>query len=92
MVTWQDMVAMYWEKPYMEGERYRSPGEKLQFETEFHRMIEVLTHTPLRAKPLPCISALAAQAYLNIQWPVLDVGSSTLSYISQLDSWVPMTA
>ncbi|BDA45139.1 probable beta-glucuronidase [Coccomyxa sp. Obi] len=40
MLVWQDMVAMFWEKPYMEGERYRTPLEKAQFEAELRRMVE----------------------------------------------------
>lgn len=46
MLVWQDMVSMYWEKPYLEGEGYRSPGEKAQFELEMRRMVEVCsTHS-----------------------------------------------
>lgn len=41
MLVWQDAVSMYWEKPYWEGERYRTPLEKTQFEAELHRMVEV---------------------------------------------------
>ena len=41
MLVWQDMVSMYWEKPYLEGEGYRSPGEKAQFELEMRRMVQV---------------------------------------------------
>ena len=41
MVVWQDAVSMFWEKPYWEGERYRTPLEKAQFEAELRRMVEV---------------------------------------------------
>ncbi|CAL8469103.1 g8644 [Coccomyxa elongata] len=40
MVVWQDTVSMFWEKPSWEGERYRTPLEKAQFEEELHRMVE----------------------------------------------------
>ncbi len=44
LMVWQDAVSMFWEKPYTEGEQYRTAGEKAQFELEMRRMVEV--HIP----------------------------------------------
>lgn len=41
LVMVQDMPAMYWEDPFSQGESYRAAAEKVQFEHELTRMIEV---------------------------------------------------
>ena len=35
------MRSMYWEDPFSQGESYRAPAEKVQFEAEITRHIEV---------------------------------------------------
>ncbi len=50
MLVWQDAVSMFWEKPYWEGERYRTLLEKAQLEAELRRMVEVRGQSLLQAR------------------------------------------
>jgi hypothetical protein len=45
---------MYWEDPFSQGESYRAPAEKAQFEAEITRHIEV---GALSALPSACYCA-----------------------------------